>query len=86
MPSLYPLTHTYTPAITYPAEFAKTRSQLNRRLADSKKLPWYSYLPIALVVSAVTDFLDQAKIWKGVVCRLYNSRDREFGQGGSSYV
>ncbi|CEL06700.1 mitochondrial carrier domain-containing protein [Aspergillus pseudodeflectus] len=27
-------------AITYPAEFAKTRSQLNRRLADSQKLPW----------------------------------------------
>ncbi|KAL1983088.1 hypothetical protein VTN96DRAFT_501 [Rasamsonia emersonii] len=27
-------------AITYPAEFAKTRSQLNRRLPDSKKLPW----------------------------------------------
>ncbi|KKK15662.1 putative mitochondrial tricarboxylate transporter (Ctp) [Aspergillus rambellii] len=27
-------------AITYPAEFAKTRTQLNRRLADSKKLPW----------------------------------------------
>jgi solute carrier family 25 (mitochondrial citrate transporter), member 1 len=27
-------------AITYPAEFAKTRTQLNRRLPDSKKLPW----------------------------------------------
>ncbi|OJZ91470.1 hypothetical protein ASPFODRAFT_125860 [Aspergillus luchuensis CBS 106.47] len=27
-------------AITYPAEFAKTRSQLNRRLPDAKKLPW----------------------------------------------
>lgn len=27
-------------AITYPAEFAKTRSQLNRRLAAGKKLPW----------------------------------------------
>ncbi|KAL3446827.1 mitochondrial carrier domain-containing protein [Aspergillus insuetus] len=27
-------------AITYPAEFAKTRTQLNRRLADSQKLPW----------------------------------------------
>lgn len=27
-------------AITYPAEFAKTRSQLNRRLAEGKKLPW----------------------------------------------
>ncbi|KAK2771873.1 mitochondrial tricarboxylate transporter [Colletotrichum kahawae] len=27
-------------AITYPAEFAKTRSQLNRQLADGKKLPW----------------------------------------------
>ncbi|KZF24599.1 putative mitochondrial tricarboxylate transporter [Xylona heveae TC161] len=36
-------------AITYPAEFLKTRSQLNRRLADGKKLPippfgpaWYA--------------------------------------------
>ena len=27
-------------AITYPAEFAKTRSQLNRRLPDGKKLDW----------------------------------------------
>ncbi|KAK5942662.1 hypothetical protein PMZ80_005227 [Knufia obscura] len=27
-------------AITYPFEFAKTRSQLNQRLPDSKKLPW----------------------------------------------
>lgn len=27
-------------AITYPAEFAKTRTQLNRNLADSAKLPW----------------------------------------------
>ncbi|KAJ3468153.1 fumarase [Fusarium solani] len=27
-------------AITYPAEFAKTRSQLNRRLAAGQKLPW----------------------------------------------
>ncbi|KAL2751830.1 hypothetical protein ACRALDRAFT_2045081 [Sodiomyces alcalophilus JCM 7366] len=27
-------------AITYPAEFAKTRSQLNRQLVDGKKLPW----------------------------------------------
>ncbi|KAI9834237.1 MAG: hypothetical protein M1819_003075 [Sarea resinae] len=27
-------------AITYPAEFAKTRTQLNRRLADGKKVPW----------------------------------------------
>ncbi|CRG83273.1 putative mitochondrial carrier C19G12,05 [Talaromyces islandicus] len=27
-------------AITYPAEFAKTRTQLNHRLPDSKKLPW----------------------------------------------
>ena len=27
-------------AITYPAEFAKTRTQLNRRLPDGKKLPW----------------------------------------------
>ncbi|ODA81393.1 hypothetical protein RJ55_04358 [Drechmeria coniospora] len=27
-------------AITYPAEFAKTRTQLNRRLAEGRKLPW----------------------------------------------
>ncbi|KAF2758270.1 mitochondrial tricarboxylate transporter-like protein [Pseudovirgaria hyperparasitica] len=27
-------------AITYPAEFAKTRTQLNRQLPDGKKLPW----------------------------------------------
>ncbi|KAI9680787.1 MAG: hypothetical protein M1817_004227 [Caeruleum heppii] len=27
-------------SITYPAEFAKTRTQLNRRLPDAKKLPW----------------------------------------------
>lgn len=27
-------------AITYPFEFAKTRSQLNQRLPTSKKLPW----------------------------------------------
>ncbi|KAF2278452.1 mitochondrial tricarboxylate transporter-like protein [Westerdykella ornata] len=27
-------------SITYPAEFAKTRSQLNRRLGEGKKLPW----------------------------------------------
>jgi solute carrier family 25 citrate transporter 1 len=27
-------------AITYPAEFAKTRTQLNRRLPDAAKLPW----------------------------------------------
>ena len=27
-------------AITYPFEFAKTRSQLNQRLPNSKKLPW----------------------------------------------
>ncbi|KAJ9647027.1 hypothetical protein H2201_007196 [Coniosporium apollinis] len=27
-------------AVTYPAEFAKTRTQLNRRLPDGKKLPW----------------------------------------------
>jgi len=27
-------------AITYPAEFAKTRTQLNRRLPDTAKLPW----------------------------------------------
>jgi len=27
-------------AITYPAEFAKTRSQLNRKLPDSQKLSW----------------------------------------------
>ncbi|KAK0714162.1 putative tricarboxylate transporter mitochondrial carrier protein [Lasiosphaeria miniovina] len=27
-------------AITYPAEFAKTRTQLNRRLAAGQRLPW----------------------------------------------
>jgi len=27
-------------AVTYPAEFAKTRTQLNRRLAHGQKLPW----------------------------------------------
>ncbi|KAK4136063.1 mitochondrial carrier [Trichocladium antarcticum] len=27
-------------SITYPAEFAKTRTQLNRRLAAGQKLPW----------------------------------------------
>ncbi|ORY67098.1 putative tricarboxylate transporter mitochondrial carrier protein [Pseudomassariella vexata] len=27
-------------SITYPAEFAKTRSQLNRKLPDGQKLPW----------------------------------------------
>ncbi|KAH6638695.1 putative tricarboxylate transporter mitochondrial carrier protein [Truncatella angustata] len=27
-------------SITYPAEFAKTRSQLNRHLGEGKKLPW----------------------------------------------
>ncbi|CAI7591503.1 unnamed protein product [Penicillium bialowiezense] len=27
-------------AITYPAEFAKTRTQLNRQLAQGQKLPW----------------------------------------------
>ncbi|KAG0636301.1 mitochondrial carrier domain-containing protein [Tuber brumale] len=27
-------------AITYPADFAKTRTQLNRRLATAQKLPW----------------------------------------------
>ncbi|KAI9928075.1 hypothetical protein ASPWEDRAFT_173723 [Aspergillus wentii DTO 134E9] len=32
-------------AITYPAEFAKTRSQLNRRLTASKKLPWPPFGP-----------------------------------------
>ncbi|KAH8819637.1 mitochondrial tricarboxylate transporter-like protein [Xylogone sp. PMI_703] len=32
-------------AITYPAEFAKTRTQLNRRLADGKKLPWPPFGP-----------------------------------------
>ncbi|KAK0660648.1 putative mitochondrial carrier C19G12.05 [Lasiodiplodia hormozganensis] len=32
-------------AITYPAEFAKTRSQLNRRLAEGKKLPWPPFGP-----------------------------------------
>lgn len=32
-------------AITYPAEFAKTRSQLNRNLPDGKKLPWPPFGP-----------------------------------------
>ncbi|KAF2147881.1 mitochondrial tricarboxylate transporter-like protein [Myriangium duriaei CBS 260.36] len=32
-------------AITYPAEFAKTRIQLNRKLADGKKLPWPTFGP-----------------------------------------
>ncbi|KAF2144638.1 uncharacterized protein K452DRAFT_325157 [Aplosporella prunicola CBS 121167] len=32
-------------AITYPAEFAKTRSQLNRRLAAGQKLPWPPFGP-----------------------------------------
>ncbi|KIH93352.1 solute carrier family 25 (mitochondrial citrate transporter), member 1 [Sporothrix schenckii 1099-18] len=32
-------------AITYPAEFAKTRTQLNRRLADGQKLPWPKFGP-----------------------------------------
>ena len=32
-------------AITYPAEFAKTRSQLNRRLPQGQKLPWPSFGP-----------------------------------------
>ncbi|EYE96313.1 putative mitochondrial tricarboxylate transporter (Ctp) [Aspergillus ruber CBS 135680] len=32
-------------AITYPAEFAKTRSQLNRKLPDGKKLPWPKFGP-----------------------------------------
>jgi len=27
-------------SVTYPAEFAKTRAQLNRRLPDEQKLPW----------------------------------------------
>ncbi|KAG4443237.1 hypothetical protein IFR05_001280 [Cadophora sp. M221] len=27
-------------ALTYPAEFAKTRTQLNQRLGNEKKLPW----------------------------------------------
>lgn len=27
-------------SVTYPAEFAKTRTQLNRRLPDGQKLPW----------------------------------------------
>ncbi|KAI1863433.1 uncharacterized protein JN550_009544 [Neoarthrinium moseri] len=30
-------------SITYPAEFAKTRSQLNRKLAEGQKLPWPSF-------------------------------------------
>lgn len=32
-------------AITYPADFAKTRTQLNRNLADGKKLPWPPFGP-----------------------------------------
>jgi len=32
-------------SITYPAEFAKTRTQLNRRLPDGKKLPWPKFGP-----------------------------------------
>ncbi|KAM5430830.1 hypothetical protein McanMca71_003016 [Microsporum canis] len=32
-------------SITYPAEFAKTRTQLNRRLPDAKKLPWPPFGP-----------------------------------------
>ncbi|KAF8461133.1 mitochondrial carrier domain-containing protein [Kalaharituber pfeilii] len=32
-------------SITYPAEFAKTRTQLNRKLPDSKKLPWPKFGP-----------------------------------------
>lgn len=32
-------------AITYPAEFAKTRTQLNRRLAEGQKLPWPKFGP-----------------------------------------
>jgi len=32
-------------AITYPAEFAKTRVQLNQRLTDGKKLPWPPFGP-----------------------------------------
>lgn len=36
-------------AITYPAEFAKTRSQLNRRLATGEKLPWSVAAPHQLL-------------------------------------
>ncbi|KAF7541921.1 hypothetical protein G7054_g336 [Neopestalotiopsis clavispora] len=32
-------------SITYPAEFAKTRSQLNRKLAEGQKLPWPPFGP-----------------------------------------
>ncbi|PHH79953.1 hypothetical protein CDD82_2056 [Ophiocordyceps australis] len=32
-------------SITYPAEFAKTRSQLNRHLPQGKKLPWPPFGP-----------------------------------------
>ena len=32
-------------AVTYPAEFAKTRTQLNVKLADGKKLPWPPFGP-----------------------------------------
>ncbi|KAH9844974.1 putative mitochondrial carrier [Teratosphaeria destructans] len=32
-------------AVTYPAEFAKTRTQLNQRLAAGQKLPWPPFGP-----------------------------------------
>ncbi|KAF2723409.1 mitochondrial carrier [Polychaeton citri CBS 116435] len=32
-------------AITYPAEFAKTRTQLNQRLSGAQKLPWPPFGP-----------------------------------------
>ncbi|KFY45753.1 hypothetical protein V494_00799 [Pseudogymnoascus sp. VKM F-4513 (FW-928)] len=33
-------------AITYPAEFAKTRAQLNQRLTQGQKLPWPKFGPV----------------------------------------
>ncbi|KFY11068.1 hypothetical protein V492_04697 [Pseudogymnoascus sp. VKM F-4246] len=33
-------------AITYPAEFAKTRAQLNERLTQGQKLPWPKFGPV----------------------------------------
>ena len=47
-------------AITYPAEFAKTRSQLNRRLPDGQKLPrpkfdaqWYAGCTTLIIGNAI---------------------------------
>ncbi|KAI2174940.1 hypothetical protein LOZ21_006766, partial [Ophidiomyces ophidiicola] len=40
LPDPQPEQSKFSLAITYPAEFAKTRTQLNHRLPDGKKLPW----------------------------------------------